>query len=131
MGENFSGSIHFGIVADEEYLYERYHEKLDDPECEFEYAEEAFEDEVSKLAEGTNLRAVDVGHYEDGGSPWLLVLKDPHVESGYGADYYSAPFNPKALDVGLPAEHLFAIDVAKQLGLDWLKAEWLCCWSVG
>jgi len=136
MGAYNEAGIYFGIILDEEFVYTHY-DPLgacleEDSEWQgYEYPEEALEAHFDRLCEGTNLHVVCTGDaYSDEFTEHLLCLKEPAVStsssSGYGCE-----FDPSVLDVGAPSEHLFAIHVAKQVGLDWMKAAWHLRWGRG
>lgn len=137
MGTTYSAELRFGVALPEDYLYEHYDPigaclEEDSEWQSYEYPIEAMEAHVERLAEGTNLCLVTVGYlYGEETDRQILAYKEPTVETGGSGDYYTAPFNPKKLDVGDPAAHPEAIGIAHSLGLDWTKATWLLCWSVG
>lgn len=138
MPEHFSAGVYFGVLVDEDYLYEHYGDlganlEQDSEWRQYEYPIEAFEAHVDRLSGGSNLHVVSVGHYEDESAPHLLALKEPHAETGYSDDYWAAPFDPATLHflVGNPDMHSEAVRIAKALDLDWRHAGWQLCWSVG
>lgn len=134
MGAYNEAEIYFGIVLDEDFVYTHYDplgaNLEEDSEWQgYEYPDEALEAHFERLCEGTNLCVVRTGeHYGDDTTEWMLVFEEPKIvttsSTGYGVE-----FDPTKLDVGDPSEHLFAIHVAKQVGLDWLKAAWHLRWS--
>lgn len=137
MGTNYSAELRFGVVFPEDYLYEHYSPlganlEEDSEWQEYKYPSEALEAHIERLAEGTNLCLVTAGYlYGDETEQYILGYKEPIVETGGKGDYVYACFDPTKLDVGDPASHTEAIEIAKALDLDWTKAAWLLTWSVG